>query len=155
MKRNAGFGLVGAFFVVVLGVILVCTVVYVCKMMIDRAKTIESRRRQQLTNELVEPFPTNFPEAPAWLVEEDLGEWMALEDGTWVWDVPLEDLEPILASVAEFNLESAPTVQGPWTGGDTLTGTETAVKETLVEILRAYAATQPFPSCGFIRYSRP
>lgn len=152
MKRNAGFALIGCLVVIVLGVTIFATIAWTAKRMVDKAKTIEAHRRQQMTNELVEPFPLNFPEEDVWIVEEATP-WEEA-DGELVLEVPEAELEGLFESVGDYRIDSSWTPQGPWMGEDVLTGSKEGVRQTLLELLRVQAAKQPFPSSGFIRYTR-
>ena len=158
MKRNSGFALIGAFIVIVLLGAFVGVVCYVAKTMIDKAKTVEARRQRQMTNELVEPFPIVYPSEETWMLDESEFTYVEEQDGQLVISIPDETCAEVMASVGDYRIESSRSVAGStssWLTSDVcLTGTVHSVRATLLDLLRYEAFQNPYPSCGFYRYTK-
>lgn len=156
MKRARGFTLIGVVILVVLFAVFVGSVCYVLKHAVVKAQTIEAHRQRQLTNELVEPFPREFPEDSEWILDPgEVPSWTDSGDGQLVLEIPDNAASNLFASVGAWRVEWSGSATGAWAGnGWAMTGTLRSVRGVLLELLRVEAQQCPYPSHGFYRMTR-
>lgn len=150
-RVDIAFGLIGAVITLALFVAGVIAIIYVARLIIRRARSIQDRREQQMTNAISSEF--ELPPQEAWLISPPAGSaFTAAADGEVRVSVPDEVASNLFSSVANYRIERADSLDGEWTAtSNTLAGDLQSLREIMGLMAAGDARTRSNSTMGFYR----